>query len=39
MIKNAEFSGYYFCMKANIKEDFQTFINVPLLSIIKLQNN
>ena len=30
MIKNEEFSGYYFHMKTNVKGDFQIYISVPL---------
>ena len=33
-IKNAEFSGYYFDIKQNVKIGFQIYIIVPLISLI-----
>ena len=33
MIKNAEFSGYYFYMSTSIQGDFQICISVPLKDI------
>ena len=38
-IENAEFSGYYFYMKTNIKGDFQICISVPLIHKLFLINH
>ena len=34
MIKNTEFSGWYFYMKTNLKEDFEICISVPSIHIM-----